>query len=94
MAAILETWNPNKWPWDDIDEMVAETASGNAVRSRWSVSNRRHGIAIGDRFFLLKQEVEPRGIVASGTISSLPFEDAHWNNKPGATTKRLIQKSS
>lgn len=86
MTAILGTWNPNKWSWDDIDQAIAATAAGDVVPDRWSVSNRRHGIAIGDRFFLLKQEVDPRGIVASGTVSSLPFEDVHWNNKPGATT--------
>lgn len=86
MAAILGTWNPNKWSWDDMDEAIAATAAGDRVPDRWSVSNRKHGIAIGDRFFLLKQEVEPRGIVASGTVASLPFEDAHWNNRPGATT--------
>jgi hypothetical protein len=86
MAGILGTWNPKKWPWDDIDEAIAATAGGNVVPVRWSVGNRKHGIALGDRFFLLKQEVEPRGIVASGTVSSLPFEDAHWNNQPGVTT--------
>ena len=86
MTAILGTWNPHKWSWDDIDEAIAATRAGDVVPDRWSVSNRTHGIEIGDRFFLLKQEVEPRGIVASGTVSSLPFEDAHWNNTPGATT--------
>lgn len=86
MTAVLGTWNPTKWPWDDIGEAIAATARGEVVRSRWSVSNRKHGIAVGDRFFLLKQQVEPRGIVASGTVASVPFEAAHWNNRPGATT--------
>lgn len=86
MTAILGTWNPNKWAWDDIDEEVKKTAAGTPVPGRWSVSNRKHGVAVGDRFYLLKQEVEPRGLIASGTVTSLPFEDAHWNGKPGETT--------
>lgn len=32
----------------------------------------------GDRFFLIRLGVNPKGIMASGTIDSEVFEDAHW----------------
>ncbi len=85
MTAILGTWNPNKWSWNSLPDEVRDTAVGKTIAAGWSVSRRRHGVAIGDRFYVLKQEVEPRGIIASGTVSSLPFEDAHWNGVPGNT---------
>jgi hypothetical protein len=86
VTAILGTWNPGKWRWDGLADDVEATEAGSTVCRTWSVSNRRHGIAVGDRIYLLKQGVPPRGIVASGTVTTPPFEDAHWNGVPGATT--------
>ncbi len=45
---------------------------------QWSCGNTRK-IEVGDRTFLLRQGVEPRGIVASGTVIEPPYEDAHWD---------------
>lgn len=86
MTTVLGTWNPTKWSWDDIDDAIAATERGEGVPGRWSVSHRKHGVGIGDRLFLLKQQVSPRGIVGSATVSSTPFEAPHWNGQPGVTT--------
>src|SRR5262245_21555995 len=51
------------------------------MQDRWSVGHRRRGIGPGDRVFLLRQGVEPRGIVASGHATSPPFSAAHWNGR-------------
>lgn len=37
----------------------------------------------GDRFFLLRQKIEPRGIVASGYVTSEPYKDASTYNTSG-----------
>jgi 5-methylcytosine-specific restriction protein A len=50
------------------------------------VSNRQHGVSIDDRFFILKVGEDPRGLIASGTVVRVPFEDDHWDGTPGKTT--------
>ncbi|MGN6607854.1 MAG: hypothetical protein ACTHMS_12705 [Jatrophihabitans sp.] len=87
MGTILGTWNPVRWPWDAYPDAYRATAAGRIHRLQWSVHRRRHGVAPGDRFFLLKQGVEPRGIVAAGTIVDGPADGAHWSGRPGATTR-------
>ena len=46
----------------------------------WSCGNRRD-IDIGDRFFLIRLGSDPRGIVASGYITSSAYDDTHWDPK-------------
>ncbi len=87
MNTFILTWNPNKWSWRAVDRrrMVRRTASGGAVRSRWSTGNRKGGIVPGrDRLFLLRQGPEPRGIIGSGTFATTVIQDAHWDpTRPG-----------
>jgi 5-methylcytosine-specific restriction protein A len=89
MAAILGTWNPALWQWDDIVDVIAATARGRGVVDTWSVGNRKHGIRPGDRFFLLKVGKQPRGMVGSGTVLSEPLRAPHWDGTPGKTTQTL-----
>jgi len=86
VGTVLGIWNPVMWQWDDLHLRVRESDAGKDVRGRWSVSNRQHGVSIGDRFFILKLGEDPRGIIASGTVVRLPFEDDHWDETPGKTT--------
>jgi hypothetical protein len=58
---------------------------GSALQ-RWSCGNTRK-IGVGDRVFLLRQGVEPRGIVASGVVIEPPYEDLHWD--PNASEPAL-----
>src|SRR5688500_8317523 len=90
MTAILGTWNPAKWRWQDIAAVIVATASGQGVVDTWSVSNRRHGIKPGDRFYLLKVgRKRPRGMVGSGTILSEPYQGPHWDGTPGEKTQMV-----
>lgn len=82
MTTFLLTWNPKKW---DDDGWVQRSADQYRRRekidgTRWS-SARRHGYELGDRVFLLKQGVEPRGIVGSGWVDTDEgvFLDDHFN---------------
>jgi len=76
----LLTWNPRNWAWDDLEEMVNRTAEGRPVEDQWSCGNTKR-IRMGDRLFLLRQGVEPRGIVAAGWATSAVYEGPHWDRE-------------
>lgn len=76
--AYLLTWNPKQWPWPDLEAQARRTAENEPVADRWSCGNTRR-IGPGDRLFLLRQGVEPRGIVAAGWATSGTFEAPHWD---------------
>jgi 5-methylcytosine-specific restriction protein A len=77
MVTYLLVWNPNRWPWADLPEVVKRVGRGEPVIRRWSCgSNKR--IVIGDRVFLMRLGREPRGIFASGAVVDEPFEAVHW----------------
>src|SRR4051812_1432251 len=72
-GTYLLTWNPNNWPWDDLEFVAGKTAEGRHVDDRWSCGNTKR-IRAGDRLFLLRQGVEPRGIMAAGWATSMVYE--------------------
>jgi len=80
MATYLLTWNPQKWTWEDLQDCIDETAKKGFIKFRWSCGNSKR-IVKGDRVFLLRQGVEPRGIVASGWAASKSFEEIHWREE-------------
>lgn len=84
MAAYLLTWNPKRWTWADLPEVTKKLADGVPVQRRWSCGNNR-SIEVGSRVFLLRQGVEPKGIVASGWTTRPPFPEQHWNPDRAAT---------
>ena len=78
MATYLLTWNPERWAWTELAKTASRVREeGSAIR-RWSCGNTRK-IEVGDRVFLLRQGVEPRGIMASGTVIGSPYEADHWD---------------
>lgn len=78
MATYLLTWNPKRWPWDYLSEAADRVAEDGTFRDRWSCGTTRR-IERGDRVFLLRQGMEPRGIIASGTVATAPYEAEHWD---------------
>ena len=81
---VLLTWNPNKWEWVRLDEMVEETARLGSCLDQWSIGRSRD-IAPGDRFYLIHLGSEPRGIMASGWIMSDPESKPHWDGSERST---------
>ncbi|OQB43693.1 MAG: HNH endonuclease [Candidatus Hydrogenedentes bacterium ADurb.Bin179] len=77
MNTYLLTWNPKRWNWD-MDEDLASINTQGFSDGRWSCGRTRR-IEPEDRIYLLRQGVEPRGIVASGYAKSTPYEDDHWD---------------
>lgn len=80
MSTYILTWNPDSWAWDLLLETIDQLRAGKAAEERWSCGNTK-SIPIGSRVFLLRQGVEPKGIMASGWTSSEPYEDRHWDDE-------------
>jgi hypothetical protein len=84
MKTFLLTWNPKKWQWDNYAESVAKVAHGGRDGT-WSSGNSKRPRP-GDRFFHLRQGVEPKGIIGSGWITSKPKPGRHFS-KSGRTAR-------
>jgi 5-methylcytosine-specific restriction enzyme A len=87
MSTYLLTWNPAKWPWDDLTECIQQVKAAGHCHERWSCGRNRK-IVEGDRLFLLRQGGEPRGIVGSGWAASEVFDDWHWDEAKRAAGQR------
>lgn len=77
MTTYLLTWNPKKWEWVGLRKCIREIGARGFYRSDWSCGNTM-GIVRGDRVFLLRQGLEPRGLCGSGRADSAVYEDTHW----------------
>jgi 5-methylcytosine-specific restriction enzyme A len=84
MTTYLFTWNPNEWPWVELPEAARRVASGQSQEDRWSTGTRKSGIQPDDRFFLLRQGAEPRGVIGSRTILSEVFQAPHFKDARAA----------
>ncbi len=70
--AYLFGWNPSKWPWLDIDNDIKKLSETGKLEDNWSVVSHKT-IQPGDRAYIVRVGVEPKGIFASGFISSIPY---------------------
>jgi 5-methylcytosine-specific restriction enzyme A len=77
MATYLFVWNPKRYPLLDFMEEIraAKVESGTL---RWSCGSRQD-ISAGDRAYLIRLGLAPKGIVAGGTIKCAPFKAPHWD---------------
>lgn len=82
MGTFLLTWNPARWKWEQMQEAVKITLKGEMHSERWSCNTKK--IHIGDRIFLIKLGEEPRGIVASGYVTSELYDSEHWDEEKRA----------
>lgn len=65
MATYLLSWNPERWPWESLDEDIGRAARGEIVEMEWATGNTKR-IAPGDRLFLLRQGPNRPGIMGAG----------------------------
>jgi len=72
MKAYLFGWNPIKFAWDDLDEDVKRVSAGEKLEDNWSVVSHKT-IQPGDRAYIVRVGQEPKGIFASGYITSEPY---------------------
>ena len=72
MTSFVITWNPAKWPYDELIKVIEQQARTGAVEADWRFQAYRRAKP-GDRIFLLKQGQPPRGIFGAGTIVRAPY---------------------
>jgi 5-methylcytosine-specific restriction enzyme A len=80
VAVFLLIWNPKKWTISDGEwsQQVVLSSSGDLDLGQWSTGNRTSGIRPGD-ILLLVRVGSDRGIVGSGTATSIAHKDRHWD---------------
>lgn len=85
MRTYLFTWNPKKWPWEDLALRANESAIGKIVFEPWSCTVNFKQIRKNDRAFLIKLgRQKPQGIIASGWTTSEPYLYRHYNEEKAA----------
>ncbi|MEU9507790.1 DUF3883 domain-containing protein [Micromonospora sp. NPDC048170] len=95
-VTMVVTWNPAKWNPNDIwadqiyPQQVQAVASGGLWRGQWATGGRTGGIEPGDRVFFLRQGMEPRGVIGSGTTASRIFSDGHWDDDRAGGTANYV----
>lgn len=72
MKAYLFGWNPVKWAWADIDDDIAKLKAKGKLEESWSVASYKT-IQSGDRAYIMRLGKEPKGLFASGHVSSAPY---------------------
>lgn len=90
MNTFLLTWNKERWDWEDINTVSKITKDGKLYNGRWSCNTKQ--IHTGDRVFLIKLGKNPRGIIASGYVTSELYESEHWDEEKrlkGITINRV-----
>jgi 5-methylcytosine-specific restriction protein A len=80
MKAFLFAWNPKKWNWTTLEQNIEQVKIAGKITEMWSVASHKK-IRIGDRAFLMRLGEEPKGIMASGFVSSPPFLSKHWSGE-------------
>lgn len=90
MNTFLLTWNKEKWNWKELDKASKITKAEKLYSERWSCNTKQ--IHTGDRVFLIKLGKDPRGIIASGYVTSELYDSEHWDEEKrlkGITVKRV-----
>lgn len=76
MSVYLLTWNPKHFSTGDgKDELPTLAYLPNEI-VRWSCHSQQ--LKIGDTVYLVRLGLEPRGIVAKGTVCKESYLDQHW----------------
>lgn len=75
----LLSWNPQKWKWETFADDRATTREGKIVTIQWRCAN--HSAKVGDKAYLVRTGVDPKGIIAVGNIVKASYEDAHRDDE-------------
>lgn len=76
MSTYLLTWNPNHpRTWRDSEDTYRNAESDGFFDTSWRCGINFRQIKAGDRVFLLRQGLVPKGIVAAGVTMSVPYQE-------------------
>ncbi len=85
---FLLTWNPNDYKFLDLDDRINQINETGYTNFEWSTGNRKD-FSAGERVFLMRQGVEPRGLIGSGYIIRQAGEDMN-SGKTKSNRRRII----
>lgn len=88
MASYLLTWNPKRFVWTDLPDVLADLDAVGAVAVSWSCGRTKR-IREGDSVYLLRQGKDSPGIVGRGWVVTEPFYDEHWVDEQGVDSPAL-----
>ncbi|HEY4323015.1 MAG TPA: HNH endonuclease [Mucilaginibacter sp.] len=86
MNTYLFAWNPDKWDWIsleqkwgqlNLEQSILQLTETGHLTEKWNVQKYK-SIQIGDRAFIIRLGKQPKGIFASGFVSSNPFFSKHY----------------
>lgn len=80
-SSYLLTWNPEKY------QVGGDSGVELNVETQWSCISQQP--QVGDRVYLMKVGVEPRGIIAAGIVTEESFEDKDWSDE--TQTRKYIK---
>jgi 5-methylcytosine-specific restriction protein A len=78
MPTYLMSWNPKRWTWHGLEESIARIRADQHLNERWSCGVNR-SVRSGDRIFLIRLGLQPKGIIASGWAISNVHQGKHWD---------------
>jgi hypothetical protein len=84
--AFLFSWNPIKFSWLELGEQSDLLRKGEKIEESWTCASHKK-IKPGDRAFFSVVGIEPRGLFASGYVSSEPFMG---KNRKGNDAYRVL----
>lgn len=80
MTTFIFTWNPSRWPVEEILKLKNELEIKGTAKTRWRCISKKQ-VKKGDRAFMVKVGAKPRGIFASGFITGKTRDELHWQDK-------------
>jgi hypothetical protein len=86
-SAWLLTWNPKKWNWAELQADRDSVIDGKPVRHAWRCASTHS--KEGDPAYLMRLGVEPKGIVAYGTIVRGSYEGRHHDEQKTQSGKMM-----
>ncbi len=87
---FLFAWNPDNWVWKDLEQNIEELNNTGKLTLKWSCISHTK-VRPGDRAFLVRLGIAPKGIIGSGTVISEPFLSPHWGEKNKDVPRVLIE---
>lgn len=88
LNTFLFAWNPERWDWEDLQQSIEHLEKVGYVERRWSCGNSK-SVRKGDRVFLIRLGIEPRGIMGSGYAKSSYYVAPHWDGTENKTTNYI-----
>lgn len=77
-AGYLFTWNPQQYPFPELERHIEQLLKEHFTVVRWSTGNRSD-IPPGTRVFLIREGTDLAGLVGVGEVQGSVIQAPHWD---------------